>query len=122
MQHNHDDFNITKDEHVDVDVDETETIDDTSNQHDKTLRLVDVTSDTNSKDLDNHHEDNIEITTDEILKMYEDSEANPDTDPEAFGQNRKVTTEEILKMYKSDTEDEILSKVKKSTRKKKPKL
>ena len=40
----------------------------------------------------------------------------------ALGENREVTTEEILKMYESDNVDEILSKVQKSTRKKKPKL
>jgi hypothetical protein len=88
----------------------------------QSLSSVDVTSDNDSKDLDHHHEENKEITTDEILKMYEDSENHPDTDHEAFGENRKVTTEEILKMYESDNVDEILSKVQKSTRKKKPKL
>ena len=74
---------------------------------------------------DNQHVDttnnNIrDITTDEILKMYENVEID-------WSNSKQISTDEILKMYESDTEEmeeveNMTYHVKKTTRKPKERI
>ena len=60
-----------------------------------------------------YEHDNNQITTDEILKMYENVTDIDDDD--------QITTEEILKMYESESESGVkeIDSVQKTTRKRK---